>query len=179
MELRDLTRILRPLYRRVMLATARAVVRAADDSTGAQQLQLAILRGEVRDRIERMGPLGLTAVPLPGSEALVVFIGGNRDHGVVVGVEDRRTRPRNLEPGEVALWCPAAQGTLIHLKADGSILVKGGKLRLEGDLEVTGSVKDKADSGGLSMDEMRTRYNLHVHPDPQGGTTSPPQPLMT
>jgi len=170
-----------------MLLVGRAVIRQVDDAQGLQELQVALLRGEVRGGLERFGTLGLTAVPLPGAEGVVLFMGGNRDHGVVVSVEDRRWRPKGLEAGETALYHAGGNGTLILLGEDGTITLRpsGGTVRVEGDLEVDGTMQaggditDQVGGTGLSMAEMRLRYNLHVHPDPQGGSTSPPQPLMT
>lgn len=187
MKLRDVLKLLAPLQRRVMLLVGRAVIRAVDDAGGLQELQAELLRGEVRGRLERFGALGLTAVPLPGAEGVLLFMGGNRDHGVVVAVEDRRHRPSGLAAGETALYHAGGNGTVILLGQDGSITLKpsGGKVRVEGNLEIagdlaaTGDVLDQSAGAGLSMATMRLRYNLHVHPDPQGGTTSPPQPLMT
>lgn len=193
MNIRGVLKLLEPLQRRVMLLVSRAVIRTIDDSTALQLLQAELLRGEVRGRLERFGALGLTAVPLPGAEGIVLFLGGNRDHGVVVATEDRRHRPKGLKAGETALYHAGGNGTIIRLLADGSIELKpsSGVVRLEGDIEVSGhvlaggdiqadgEVRDLAATTGLSMEDMRERYNVHVHADPQGGATAPPLPLMT
>jgi phage baseplate assembly protein V len=52
---------------------------------------------------------------------VVLFAGGRRDHGLVVAVDDRRYRKKDLEAGEVALY--HKDGASILLKADGSIEV--------------------------------------------------------
>lgn len=186
MRLADVLKLLAPLQRRVMLLVGRAVIRAIDDGTALQTLQAELLRGEVRGRLERFGSLGLTAVPLPGAEGVVLFLGGNRDHGVVVSVEDRRSRPKGLGAGETAVYHAGGNGTTITLLNDGSIELRpsSGLTRLVGDLAVdgsvaaTGEVLDHERTDGLSMAEMRLRYNVHTHPDPQGGSTAPPIPLM-
>ena len=39
-----------------------------------------------------------------GAEALVQFLGGNRAHAIASVVSDRRSRPRTLTEGEVAIY---------------------------------------------------------------------------
>jgi len=89
---------------RVRGMVARAIVRLVDDARQAQELQLELLAGEGQDAVERFQNYGLTSVPHAGAEALVVFAGGLRSHGVVLAVEDRRYRLTGLEDGEVALF---------------------------------------------------------------------------
>lgn len=89
---------------RVRGMVARAIVRLVDDARQAQELQIELLEGESQDAVERFQNYGLTSVPHVGAEALVVFAGGLRSHGVVLAVEDRRYRLTGLENGEVALF---------------------------------------------------------------------------
>ena len=89
---------------RVRGMVARAIVRLVDDARQAQELQLELLADESQDAVERFQNYGLTSVPHAGAEALVVFAGGLRSHGVVLAVEDRRYRLTGLEDGEVALF---------------------------------------------------------------------------
>jgi phage baseplate assembly protein V len=89
---------------RVRGMVARAIVRLVDDARQAQELQVDLLAGESQDAVERFQNYGLTSVPHAGAEALVVFAGGLRSHGVVLAVEDRRYRLTGLEDGEVALF---------------------------------------------------------------------------
>ncbi|MCL9999231.1 MAG: phage baseplate assembly protein V [Erythrobacter sp.] len=89
---------------RVRGMVARAIVRLVDDARQAQELQLELLTDESQDAVERFQNYGLTSVPHAGAEALVVFAGGLRSHGVVLAVEDRRYRLTGLEEGEVALF---------------------------------------------------------------------------
>lgn len=89
---------------RVRGMVARAIVRLIDDAKAAQELQIELLEGESQDAVERFQNYGFVAHPHPGAEALVVFAGGLRSHGVVLAVEDRRYRLRELEEGEVAIY---------------------------------------------------------------------------
>lgn len=115
----QLDRLLRPLQNRISNMLARAVVSLVNDSKKMQLLQLNVLEGETREEIERFQDYGFTSVPLPDSEAVVLFIGGRRDHGVAIAVDDRRYRLKDLQPGEVALY--HKDGAKVHLKANGSI----------------------------------------------------------
>lgn len=116
-----LLRAVAPLQRRVLLMLSRGIVRLVGDERPIQELQISLLRGELRSGVERMQECGFTSVPMPGAWAIAACIGGNRDHPVVIATDDGRHRPRNLAPGEVALYDPGGQ--LVHLRADGSVLV--------------------------------------------------------
>lgn len=120
----QLNRLLKPLRNRVDNMVARAVVRLIKDSAGLQELQLEVLKGEVRDRCERFQNYGFTSHPKPGATAAVFFVGGNRDHPIVVAVDDPRHRKLGLSEGEVAIYTD--EGDFILLKRDGEIQVTAG-----------------------------------------------------
>lgn len=174
----------RPLYRRLLLLLSRGVVRLVDDGKGLQAVQVDLLKSETRDRLERFQEYGLSSVPHAGAEAVAAFVGGNRDHGVVLAVADRRYRVRGLTTGQVALY--DSSGTCLLLDADGNaqltaagkVTVKAPLVRIEGDLEVTGEITDRADADGTSMEFIRNRFNQHVHPLSGGGNTEGPNPPM-
>jgi phage baseplate assembly protein V len=119
-----LERALRPLYKLIANLVSRAVVTRVDDSTELQALQVKVGADEVRDGLERFQQYGLTSVPDAGAEAVVLFVGGQREVGYVVAVDDRRYRVAGLAPGEVALYSKA--GASVVLKADGSVVVTAG-----------------------------------------------------
>lgn len=100
----DFNRMLAPLAQRVRLMVARAVVRLVDSSRRVQAAQVGLLHGETRDSVEVFEHYGFTSCPLPGMEAAVMFLGGDRSSGVIVAVGDRMFRLQGLRPGEVALY---------------------------------------------------------------------------
>lgn len=168
MKLDDLTRLLRPLAVRVANIVGRATVDKADDAKDVQELQLELLEGEVRDEVERFGEYGFTSVPLEGAEAVVVFVGGRRDHGLAIGVEDRRYRIRNLKSGEVAVYNHT--GARIVFKENGDVEVTpkaGQKLKIASDVEVTGTLT-------ASVDVKAGAISLSSHAHAAGTLTSPP-----
>lgn len=141
----QLRRFLAPLAQRIAHLAARSVLELVDDGTGLQRLQLRVLLGETRGDVERLQPYGLTSHPHPGAEGLAIFLNGNRDHGIVVQVDDRRYRLRGLEQGEVALYTD--EGDKVHLRRGGQIeVVAGGAVTIDapsttitGDLTVEGT----------------------------------------
>jgi phage baseplate assembly protein V len=175
-------RLLKPLHRRVMLLVGRGVVRLAQDTPKVQTLQVELLAKEVRDRVERFQEYGFTNVPHPGAEVVVVCIGGNRDHAIAIATEDRRYRPTGLKPGQTEIY--DSSGTRILLGADGTVEVLAAKkvtvkcplVRIEGNLEVTGEITDRAGAEGTSMEFIRNRFNQHVHSNPEGGNVGPAAP---
>lgn len=119
--LADVRRLLDLLRNRIGNMLSRAGVQLVDDSKKMQIVQIGVLEGETREGCERFQQYGFTSVPLAGAEAVVLFPGGNRDHGLVVAVDDRRYRKTGLAAGEVALY--HKDGASILLKADGSVEV--------------------------------------------------------
>lgn len=177
-----LRRILEPLSRRLSLLVSRGTVKASDDARKLQELQVGLLAHEIQGGLERFQPYGLTSRPFPGAEAVVVFLGGSRDHGLVIAVDDRRYRLQPLAEGEVALYDD--QGSYVKLKRAGEIeVVASSKItlqattvRVNGSLEATGDISDRlgGGGGGSSMEEIRNLYNVHTHPG--GGVPNPQMP---
>lgn len=171
--------VVRSLARRVRLLFSRAVVRSVDNAAALQTVQLALLADEVRGGVERFEDYGITSHPLPGAEAVVAAVGGSRDHLVAVAVADRRYRPTDLAPGEVALY--THDGTRLTLRAGGVVeIVAASKVRIDAPrLECTGEIVDRCDLDGKSMRSMREIYNTHTHPEnDDGGPTAAPNQLI-
>lgn len=84
---------------------ARAIGRRVDDSASRQSAQVEVTKGELIDGVPRIQDYGLTSVPpVEGSDAIVLFLGGNREQGIIVAMENRQFRLTGLEAGEVALY---------------------------------------------------------------------------
>ena len=108
----------------------RAVLTVVNDSTGLQTVQVEGLRKEVIDGAERFQQYGITSHPLPGADALVLAIGGVRQHPIIL-IDDRRNRMTDLAEGEVALYTNNDDQHVI-LKADGSIEIRGTRVTIRG-----------------------------------------------
>lgn len=174
---------------KIRLAIGRAVVKLINDSTKIQELQLQVLSDEVRARVERFQDYGFTSVPMEGAEAIVLFLGGDRSHGVAVKVDDRRYRKKGLQPGEVCMYTKNGDYVLIkvggivevkasaELKVDAPLATFTGNVKVNGNIVCDGQVSD----ANGSMQEMRGVYNTHKHTGVQtgGGTSGNPNATMT
>lgn len=153
--MRAVQKLLDPIRRRLSNVVVRAVVTLANDGLKIQGLQLRVFADEVLDNVERFQQYGFTSVPLAGAEAILLCLGGHRDHSVVIAVDDRRYRFKGLASGEMAIYDD--QGQKVHLKrngifiettlgvtvdAGGAVLVKSaGKATVEaaGTVEIKGA----------------------------------------
>lgn len=139
MEPRALRRLLDPVVKRVMMMVARGVIQAVQDEK-RQLVQMSGLAGETLDQVERFQEYGFTSHPLPGAEAVAVFVGGGRSHGLVIAVDDTRYK-LILEPGEVALYDDLGQKVV--LKRTGVEVASKGTLdaTADGDIRVESTTK--------------------------------------
>ncbi len=102
--MRGLDRYLGGLRRRILLMVGRAVLTAVDDAGGLQRVAVTALKDETHDAVERFQNYGFTSHPLAGADVLLVAVAGNRDHPIAAAIDDRRRRPHNSRPGDVALY---------------------------------------------------------------------------
>lgn len=170
----NLQRLLGPLRTRVANLVARAAVSLADDSAKLQLVQLAVLDGETRDGCERFQEYGFTSVPEEGAEAVVLFPGGRRDHGLVVAVDDRRHRPTGLAAGEVAVY--NRHGLILLLKS-GRAALTAPEVRLGSD--AASAYVALANLVDARIAAVVATFNAHVHTSaaPGSPTSSPVTPL--
>lgn len=151
--------VLRRLRTRVGMMVARAVIKTVDDTTKMQLVQASLLAGELRDKVEHFQPYGHTSVPFDGAEAVIIFAGGNREHGLCVVVDDRRYRLTGMEPGEVALYDD--QGQVVRLKRDGIVIETEHKVTVTAPQVVVDS--DNIILGGTSGGAKVARIGDHVN----------------
>lgn len=138
--IRVVQKLTAPMHRRVRIMVSRAVVELIDDAKKMQVAQVSVRADELRDDVERFQSYGFTSVPSPGAEGVLLAVGGNSDHGVLVVVDDRRYRPKGLAEGEVCLYDKT--GTRITLKANGDVEIvpSSGVLKVTADVEVDGDI---------------------------------------
>jgi phage baseplate assembly protein V len=137
-----LDRELAPLIRRLGMMLARGELTAVNDAGGIQQMQVGLLAGETADAVERFQNYGLSSSPPAGGDALVCFLGGNRDHGVVVAVNDRGSRPTGLASGEVVLY--NNQNVSLRLTAEGDLIIKARRVIIEAEQSIEASATTDA-----------------------------------
>ncbi|WP_368565485.1 phage baseplate assembly protein V [Pseudoxanthomonas sp. UTMC 1351] len=171
---------------KLRLLISRAIVRLVDDRAGVQTVQVSLLADEARAAVQRFQQYGLTSVPLAGAEAIAVAVGGSRSNLVVLAVDDRRFRKRDLQPGEVALYTDEGdylllkRGRIVEVKAGAKVRVDAPEAEFTGNLHVAGSItcdQHVSDAAG-SMQEMRDTYNHHDHINVQPGSGKTPPPTQ-
>lgn len=159
---------IRTLGNRVMMAFARGVLRAVSDSTARQTLQVELLRGELRDGVERMQNYGFTAHPHPGADAAIAFVAGNREQGIALVVDDRRYRLK-LKPGEVAMYDDLGNKIQllrdrVQITAAQALEIVAPNVTIAGNVAITGTLTNNGKDVG----------STHTHPGDSGGTTGAP-----
>lgn len=129
----DFARLVAPYARRLSNMVARGTVSLVNAATKMQSLQLRLLAGESKDDVEHFEPYGLTSHPQPGAECVALFLDGDRSHGIVVCVADRRYRVKGLASGEVILHDD--QGQSVYLMRGGIKLTDkaGSTVVMQGD----------------------------------------------
>lgn len=113
---------------RFMNMFTRGVVALAKSTGKTQLLQMSLTAGEIKDGMEHLEPYGYTSCPHEGAEGLAAFMGGDRSHGVVLVVADRRYRVQALQAGEVAIYTD--EGDRIHFKRGRIIDIQTGTLNI-------------------------------------------------
>jgi len=125
---------------RAMHLAARFTLNKAADNPMMQELALDMMNSDARKAIERIQSFGFTSTPLPrdesndkekigaapshggdgeknkgpAAEGICLFLGGQRNHPVCIGIDDRRHRPMGLKPGENSQYDDQGQMTLLR-----------------------------------------------------------------
>lgn len=195
--------LLQRLGRRLQLLVGVGKATLVDDSGPVQMLQLKLGALELRDRTPRLAEYGFTSSPPQGSDAALLFVGGDRSNGVVIATGNQTYRLKGLANGDAAIY--DSRGQSVWLTASGIVVNGAGlpltvndtptvtvnaatqinlqtpKVSCSGDLDVAGSIVaqgDISDHGTKTMAGMRTVFNGHDHTDPQGGSTGGPNSNM-
>lgn len=153
---------LRDMGNRVMMMFGRGVLRAVTDTGPRQQVQVEMLKDELRDGLEHMQNYGFTSHPL-GGDVAVAFLGGNREQGIVLVVDDRRYRLALL-PGEVAIYDDLGNKIellreMVKVTAVQHLEALAPTIKLIGDLEVVGNVK----TTGTITNNGKNIGSTHLH----------------
>lgn len=163
----------------LMSLFVRGTVVLADAAKKLQTLQMRLFAGEVKDNLEHFEPYGWTSNPLEGAEGITAFLGGDRSHGVVLVVSDRRYRIREMEPGEVAIYTD--EGDKIHFKRGRIIDIETQTLNIKAGASVnfetplitqTGRIVSGGDQVAAGVSQVE-----HLHTKVQVGTAQSGPPV--
>lgn len=149
---------------------ARGVLMLVDAGRKLQSVQMRLTAGEVKSGLEHFEPYGFTSNPGPGAEGVVVFLGGDRSHGAVICLSDRRFRLTGLESGEVALYSDEGdsivfkRGRVIEVTTD-TYRVKTQKYEVEAPGGMRYTTPELRVSGSVAVDVDVTvgKISLNSH----------------
>ncbi|NBH76179.1 phage baseplate assembly protein V [Rodentibacter pneumotropicus] len=103
----------------------RGVLNLVKSADNIQKVQVSGLADETLQDVELMQHFGFTSVPPANTQAVILPIGGQTSHGIVIATENGAFRIKNLQGGEVA----------VYDESGSSIVLKNGRL-IEIDCDV-------------------------------------------
>jgi len=127
----------------------------ADDAHFMQEVHIEGFAGEAAQQIEHAHPYGFTAVPKPqvqgatqAAEAFVAHLSGNRSHGVVLVMGDRRFRVMGMAEGEVCMH--SDDGQQVHMTSTGTVVSAPMGKTITGQIMQSGSMPIPTQPQGAS-----------------------------
>lgn len=105
------------IFRRILNMVANGIINIVDDSGPIQKVQVTLNEDQTIDDMPHAIVYGLASRPLPGANAVMVFLGGDRGAGVVIATNDQRFRMKLEANGEVAIHDD--QGQHVYIARDG------------------------------------------------------------
>ena len=171
--------VVEALGQRIRMLIGRGRVRTGSDSAGVQMLQVQLASVETGDNRPRMAEFGFSSMPPADTDAVVVFLTGDRSAGVVVATNHQASRPRGLKPGETIVYSQDGKcvyfsdaGIVVDAKGqsvtvqNASIATIQAETKIVADtplLQCTGDIQDNCETNSRTMKEMRDVYNGHDH----------------
>lgn len=125
----------RQLQRRVQSMIVRGVVSNVDDALKLQALGLDLEDRHSPTEVEHIHPYGISYHPKKDAEVIVLSLGGNRDHMIVLPAFDRRFRLTGLAEGEFAIHDD--QGQKVHFKRDKTLIETSKDVEVKTSQKVT------------------------------------------
>lgn len=153
--------IMRRVVSRIKSVVGKALIESVSDSNDIQLVKISGLADEVQSNIERVQDYGITSNPPVESEAVVLYINGGKDHGIVIKTDSSEYRVQGLASGEVCIYSQFGQKIL--LDENGDIVFNDGT-----DFAVA---FNELKTG---FDNLKSYVNNLVLPVSTGGTAGPP-----
>lgn len=106
----------------------RGVLNLVKSADNIQKTQVSGFADETLQDVELMQHFGFTSVPPAGTQSVIIPIGGQTSHGIVIATENGAFRVKNLQNGEVAIYDQSGstvvlkQGRLIEVDCDRFVL---------------------------------------------------------
>ncbi len=185
---------IRSALRGIRLAFRGRLTRVKSDLT-IQQVQLKGLAGEQLQDAELFQHFGFTSCPPAGTQCIVLPIGGQTSHSIIIATENGAYRLQ-VASGEMAIYSDEAayvhikRGRIVEVECD-EYLVNTKKYTVKAeDYDVTATAganfetpllktSDQLADGKSTLDEMRETYDDYDHNHGgDAGTTNKPNQQM-
>lgn len=153
------------LQRRIQNIIARGKLLEPLSNDPTPRAKVGLMAKEVYDGIEYPQDYGFASSPPKGSETLVHFLAGNRDHATVSKIFNKEFAPTDLDEGEVMLY---NNGTArIKLDADSNIIITTGEnltiqINEDGTMSITTAGELTIESQSVIVDSTTTSFTGDV-----------------
>ncbi|AUU90610.1 phage baseplate assembly protein V [Phytobacter diazotrophicus] len=185
---------IRSALRGIRLAFRGRLTRVKSDLI-IQQVQVKGLAGEQLQDAEFFQHFGFTSCPPAGTQCIVLPMGGQTSHAIIIATENGAYRIQNLASGEVAIY--SSEGAYVHIKkgriieadcdefriktkkymveaSDNASFITP-KLHTSADFKAAGEIEDNKST----MNAMRQTFDDHDHNHGgDAGTTEKPNQKM-
>lgn len=160
---------------------SKSIVRSAYNAEKSSKplLKIEAFADEAIEDVDYFQHYGFASSCPEDSEAIVIFIGGDRSHPAVIATGNNKHRPV-LGSDEVAIY--HRNGSIIRINNNGitisskdkegkalPVTVNCSQLEVSGDLKVKGNIS--FGSANTNLEDFKTKYNTHIHeagkPPPQ------------
>lgn len=158
-NMQGLNKVLAPIKRGLKLLVSRAVVSIVNDAYARQNLQIRLQTDEVADDVERFQNYGFSSVPFAG-EAVVVSVGGKRNHLVAVVVDDKGSRPTGLKAGDVVMY--HSEGHQILFTENGEVILSCKKFTTKTEEVVFNCKNFSVNADLVKFDTPQTQFTGDV-----------------
>ncbi|MDG6895034.1 phage baseplate assembly protein V [Volucribacter amazonae] len=124
----------------------RGRINLVNSQDNIQKVQLSALADETLQDVEFIQHFGLTSVPPANSQAIILPLGGETSHSVVIATEHGSFRLKALQEGEVAIYDQSGssvilkQGKLIEMHCENLIINASQKVQINSPLVETSQV---------------------------------------
>ncbi|OOF59285.1 phage baseplate assembly protein V [Rodentibacter myodis] len=174
----------------------RGVLNLVKSADNIQKVQVSGLADETLQDVELMQHFGFTSVPPANTQAVIIPIGGQTSHGIVIATENGAFRVKNLQGGEVAVYDESGssivlkQGRLIEIDCDILKIKAETKVAISSPLvetdhvftaqgQINGNGGMAIQGGSITTDGDVTASGKslvnHLHRGDSGGMTGSPQ----
>jgi phage baseplate assembly protein V len=121
--------LVNPILNKINLMFSQCVIKIVTDKNKTQTIQTELHDGEVREKVERWQEYGFTCNPPSNSEALCLFLGGERDRGFIIATENKNYRVLDLKEGEVCLY--THEKDKIYFQNENKLLIQTKEFSIE------------------------------------------------